>query len=140
VTTTSNPTGATEAVYEWLRGAAQPILGTDAADTGSDLRKLTDRLAAATVVGIGESTRFSRQTYGRLRRSTRPDAPLGAPSPRTPAPRSTWWHHYPARPVPTRQPNSLPPWNSCARSWISTSAVWPAGAASAVATRTRRGR
>jgi erythromycin esterase len=64
VTTTSNPTGATEAVHEWLRGAARPILGTDATDTGSDLRKLTDRLAAATVVGIGESTRFSRQTYG----------------------------------------------------------------------------
>ncbi|MGW4069433.1 erythromycin esterase family protein [Nocardia grenadensis] len=64
MTTTSNPTGATEAVREWLRGAAQPIHGTDAADTGSDLRKLTDRLAAATVAGIGESTRFSRQTYG----------------------------------------------------------------------------
>ncbi|MET8798205.1 erythromycin esterase family protein [Nocardia sp. NPDC004568] len=62
--TTSNPTDAIDAVHEWLRGAAQPILGTDPADTGSDLRRLTDRLAAATVIGLGESTRFSRQTYG----------------------------------------------------------------------------
>lgn len=62
--TTSNPTVVPEAVHEWLRSAAQPIFGTDAADTGPELRKLTDRLATATVVGIGESTRFSRQTYG----------------------------------------------------------------------------
>ncbi|MGW5385458.1 erythromycin esterase family protein [Nocardia sp. NPDC003963] len=64
MTITSASTGATEAVHEWLRSAAQPILGTDAADTGPDLRKLTDRLATAAVAGIGESTRFSRQTYG----------------------------------------------------------------------------
>ncbi|WP_327149182.1 erythromycin esterase family protein [Nocardia sp. NBC_01329] len=64
MTTTSTSTGTSEPVHEWLRSAAQPILGTDSTDTGPDLRKLTDRLATATVVGLGESTRFSRQTYG----------------------------------------------------------------------------
>lgn len=58
---TSTPSTA---VHEWLRAAARPVLGTEPGDTGSDLVPLTDRLAAATVAGLGESTRFSRQTYG----------------------------------------------------------------------------
>ncbi|WP_280271193.1 erythromycin esterase family protein [Nocardia wallacei] len=52
------------APHEWLRAAARPVLGTDSTDTGADLDALADSLATATVVGIGESTRFSRQTYG----------------------------------------------------------------------------
>lgn len=64
MTTTSTPTETADAVHRWLRTAAQPIHGTDPADTGPDLRTLTDHLATATVVGLGESTRFSRQTYG----------------------------------------------------------------------------
>lgn len=52
------------AVHEWLRAAAHPVLGTDATDTSADLNVLADSLATATVVGVGESTRFSRQTYG----------------------------------------------------------------------------
>lgn len=64
MTTTSTPTDTADAVRRWLRDNARPVHGTDAADTGPDLRTLTDHLAAATVVGLGESTRFSRQTYG----------------------------------------------------------------------------
>ncbi|MEU4315455.1 erythromycin esterase family protein [Nocardia sp. NPDC024068] len=62
--TSTAPSSSTDAVSEWLRGAARPIHGTGPAGTGSDLRPLTDRLATARVVGLGESTRFSRQTYG----------------------------------------------------------------------------
>ncbi|WP_280507514.1 erythromycin esterase family protein [Nocardia flavorosea] len=64
MTTTSTSTDTADAVHRWLRDNARPVHGTDAADTGPDLRTLTDHLAAATVVGLGESTRFSRQTYG----------------------------------------------------------------------------
>ncbi|WP_280436193.1 erythromycin esterase family protein [Nocardia carnea] len=64
MTTTSTSTDTADAVHQWLRDNARPVHGTDAADTGPDLRTLTDHLAAATVVGLGESTRFSRQTYG----------------------------------------------------------------------------
>ena len=62
--TTSTTTDTADTVHRWLRDNARPVHGTDAADTGTDLRTLTDHLAAATVVGLGESTRFSRQTYG----------------------------------------------------------------------------
>ncbi|MFI1463784.1 erythromycin esterase family protein [Nocardia carnea] len=64
MTTTSTSTDTAGAVHRWLRDNARPVHGTDAADTGPDLRTLTDHLAAATVVGLGESTRFSHQTYG----------------------------------------------------------------------------
>ncbi|MFI6870320.1 erythromycin esterase family protein [Nocardia sp. NPDC050406] len=47
------------AVRDWLRTNAHPLTPTDA-----DPGPLTDSLAAATVVGLGESTRFSVQTYG----------------------------------------------------------------------------
>lgn len=62
--TSTAPSSSTDAVSEWLRGAARPVHGTGPAATGPDLRPLTDRLAPARVVGLGESTRFSRQTYG----------------------------------------------------------------------------
>lgn len=52
------------AVHQWLRTAAHLVLATDPDHSGTDLEALIERLAAATVVGIGESTRFSRQTYG----------------------------------------------------------------------------
>ncbi|WP_405178713.1 erythromycin esterase family protein [Nocardia sp. NBC_01377] len=54
----------TAAVRHWLRANASAITATEADHTGPDLDPLIDRLAAATVVGLGESTRFSRQTYG----------------------------------------------------------------------------
>ncbi|MBF6350318.1 MULTISPECIES: erythromycin esterase family protein [Nocardia] len=62
--TPSPSTHTADAVHRWLRDNAQPVSSTDAADTGPDLRTLTDHLATATVVGLGESTRFSRQSYG----------------------------------------------------------------------------
>ncbi|MFQ6329483.1 hypothetical protein ACLMAL_25575 [Nocardia sp. CWNU-33] len=47
----------TSAVRDWLRANAHPVTGTDADYRGTDLEPLTDRLAAATVVGLGESMR-----------------------------------------------------------------------------------
>ncbi|MBF6172203.1 erythromycin esterase family protein [Nocardia blacklockiae] len=52
------------AVGDWLRAAARPVADTDAGYTGADLDALAAELATATVVGLGESTRFSAQTYG----------------------------------------------------------------------------
>ncbi|WP_051163200.1 erythromycin esterase family protein [Nocardia brevicatena] len=52
------------AVRAWLRTAAHPLTGTDAEHTDTDLEPLIERLAGATVIGLGESTRFSHQTYG----------------------------------------------------------------------------
>ncbi|WP_040695587.1 erythromycin esterase family protein [Nocardia vinacea] len=54
----------TSDLREWLRGHARPISDTDSNSTGSDIAALTERLGSATVVGLGESTRFSRQTFG----------------------------------------------------------------------------
>ncbi|MFE3441427.1 erythromycin esterase family protein [Nocardia sp. NPDC059180] len=51
------------AVQEWLRARAQP-LRTESDAVGPDLDPMVARLADATVVGLGESTRFSRQTFG----------------------------------------------------------------------------
>ncbi|MEV6428990.1 erythromycin esterase family protein [Nocardia sp. NPDC051463] len=66
-TAPASPVGAsdeTAAVRDWLRANARPVTGSDADYGGTDLEPLVDRLAAATVVGLGESTRFSRQTFG----------------------------------------------------------------------------
>ncbi|MGY1947531.1 erythromycin esterase family protein [Nocardia asiatica] len=51
-------------VRAWLRDNAVAIDSSDPDAAGSDLDALITRLGAATVVGLGESTRFSRQTYG----------------------------------------------------------------------------
>ncbi|QLY30337.1 erythromycin esterase family protein [Nocardia huaxiensis] len=51
-------------VLEWLRAAAHPVTGTRSDDTGADLEWLTGGLGDATVVGLGESTRFSAETFG----------------------------------------------------------------------------
>ncbi|MGX1763518.1 erythromycin esterase family protein, partial [Streptomyces lydicus] len=51
-------------VRDWLAAHARPISDTAPGYTGPDLAALLDRLGAATVVGLGESTRFSRQIYG----------------------------------------------------------------------------
>ncbi|MBF6437562.1 erythromycin esterase family protein [Nocardia cyriacigeorgica] len=48
---------------QWLRARARP-LRTESDAVGADLDPLIARLAEASVVGIGESTRFSRQTFG----------------------------------------------------------------------------
>lgn len=66
MTTTSTPTDPVDdaAVRAWLRTAARPLTGTDAEHTDTDLEPLIGRLNGATVIGLGESTRFSRQTYG----------------------------------------------------------------------------
>ncbi|WP_280451275.1 erythromycin esterase family protein [Nocardia cyriacigeorgica] len=53
----------TTEVQQWLRARARPVR-TEADTVGADLEPLIARLAEATVVGIGESTRFSRQTFG----------------------------------------------------------------------------
>jgi erythromycin esterase len=63
-TCTDDATGTAAAVREWLRANARPVSDTDADYIGADLDPLIDRLAAATVVGLGESTRFSQQTAG----------------------------------------------------------------------------
>lgn len=68
---TPSSTIAETAVLDWLRGAAHPVRATEPDATGTDLEPLTDRLAPAKVVGLGESTRFSRQTYGVRERITR---------------------------------------------------------------------
>ncbi|MFI6173529.1 erythromycin esterase family protein [Nocardia sp. NPDC051052] len=51
-------------VRAWLSANARPIVDTDPGYTGPDLDLLIERLGSATVVGLGESTRFSRQIYG----------------------------------------------------------------------------
>ncbi|MFI9405267.1 erythromycin esterase family protein [Nocardia sp. NPDC052316] len=51
-------------VREWLSASAHPVTDTAPGYTGPDLDPLIDRLGSATVVGLGESTRFSRQIYG----------------------------------------------------------------------------
>ncbi|WP_280233859.1 erythromycin esterase family protein [Nocardia cyriacigeorgica] len=56
-------TSRTTDVHEWLRARAQPVRTESDADA-ADIARLTEHLAEATVVGLGESTRFSRQTYG----------------------------------------------------------------------------
>ncbi|MFX0574149.1 erythromycin esterase family protein [Nocardia nepalensis] len=61
---TSESVTAASALRAWLRANARPISDTDADSTGAELAPLTDRLGSATVVGLGESTRFSRQTFG----------------------------------------------------------------------------
>ncbi|MEV5839092.1 erythromycin esterase family protein [Nocardia sp. NPDC052112] len=60
----SEPDTGTSDLREWLRARARPVFDTDSNSTGSDLAALTQRLGSATVVGLGESTRFSRQTFG----------------------------------------------------------------------------
>ncbi|WP_245551232.1 erythromycin esterase family protein [Nocardia paucivorans] len=64
ISSTAAVTGDGAAVRAWLRTAAHPLTGTDAEHTDTDLEPLIERLSGATVVGLGESTRFSRQTYG----------------------------------------------------------------------------
>ncbi|WP_433728789.1 erythromycin esterase family protein [Nocardia sp. CA-129566] len=61
---TSESVTAASDLRIWLRANARPISDTEANGTGRDLVPLTDRLGSATVVGLGESTRFSRQTFG----------------------------------------------------------------------------
>lgn len=61
---TSTTTMTDPVVLDWLRDTAHPVNETAGDATGSDLVSLTDRIAPATVVGLGESTRFSSQTYG----------------------------------------------------------------------------
>lgn len=51
-------------VRAWLSANARPVIDTDPGYAGPDLDPLIDRLGSATVVGLGESTRFSRQIYG----------------------------------------------------------------------------
>ncbi|WP_062992560.1 erythromycin esterase family protein [Nocardia anaemiae] len=54
----------TSDLREWLRTQARPIFDTGSNSVGSDIAELNERLGSATVVGLGESTRFSRQTFG----------------------------------------------------------------------------
>ncbi|WP_433196547.1 erythromycin esterase family protein [Nocardia sp. CA-107356] len=61
---TSESVSAASTLRRWLRANARPISDTEANSTGPDLAPLTARLGSATVVGLGESTRFSRQTFG----------------------------------------------------------------------------
>jgi erythromycin esterase len=61
---TGKSAGTIAELHDWLRANAHPVTDTDPGFTGPDLEPLTDRLAAATVVGLGESTRFSQQTFG----------------------------------------------------------------------------
>ncbi|WP_327110787.1 erythromycin esterase family protein [Nocardia sp. NBC_01730] len=51
-------------VHAWLGANAHAVDSTDPAFTGPDLDALLALLGPATVVGLGESTRFSRQTFG----------------------------------------------------------------------------
>jgi len=62
--TSSESVTSTAGLHEWLVAHARPITDTDANSGGSDLAPLTERLGSATVAGLGESTRFSRQTFG----------------------------------------------------------------------------
>ncbi|MFI9506919.1 erythromycin esterase family protein [Nocardia sp. NPDC052566] len=69
MTTTSAPSFTSEStdaaeLREWLRANAHPVIDTASDATGTDLTPLTDRLASATVIGLGESTRFAQQTFG----------------------------------------------------------------------------
>ncbi|WP_245673136.1 erythromycin esterase family protein [Nocardia lijiangensis] len=47
-----------------LRAAARPVASTEPGFVGQDLDELAETIGPATIVGLGESTRFSRQTYG----------------------------------------------------------------------------
>ncbi|MEU2040300.1 erythromycin esterase family protein [Nocardia niwae] len=58
-------------VRAWLRDNAVAIDSSDPDASAADLDALIARLAAATVVGLGESTRFSRQTFGVRERLSR---------------------------------------------------------------------
>ncbi|MEV6139835.1 erythromycin esterase family protein [Nocardia sp. NPDC051990] len=60
----SESDSGTSDLREWLRAQARPIFDTHSKSTGSDIAALTKQLESATVVGLGESTRFSRQTFG----------------------------------------------------------------------------
>ncbi len=60
----SESESGTSDLHEWLSARARPIFDADSNSTGSDIAALTERLGSATVVGLGESTRFSRQTFG----------------------------------------------------------------------------
>ncbi|MEU6186322.1 erythromycin esterase family protein [Nocardia sp. NPDC047038] len=51
-------------IRAWLRDNAIAIDSTEPDSPGTELDGLIARLATATVVGLGESTRFSRQTFG----------------------------------------------------------------------------
>ncbi|WP_181724921.1 erythromycin esterase family protein [Nocardia gipuzkoensis] len=51
-------------VRAWLRDNAVAIDSSDPDAPGPELDTLIARLGAASVVGLGESTRFSRQTFG----------------------------------------------------------------------------
>ncbi|MEU7630276.1 erythromycin esterase family protein [Nocardia sp. NPDC049220] len=51
-------------IHTWLGAHAHMVDSTDPAATGRDLDSLLAGLDSATVVGLGESTRFSRQTFG----------------------------------------------------------------------------
>ncbi|RDI55377.1 erythromycin esterase family protein [Nocardia mexicana] len=51
-------------LHDWLRTHARPVTDTRQNHLGDDLTPLTDSIATAKVVGLGESTRFSAQTYG----------------------------------------------------------------------------
>ncbi|WP_433523487.1 erythromycin esterase family protein [Nocardia pseudovaccinii] len=62
--TSSESVTGTSDLREWLRSHARPIFDTHSNSVGSDIATLTERLGSATVVGLGESTRFSRQTFG----------------------------------------------------------------------------
>lgn len=62
-TPSESDTGTSD-LREWLRAQARPIFDTHSKSTGSDIAVLTDQLGSATVVGLGESTRFSRETFG----------------------------------------------------------------------------
>ncbi|NEW53443.1 erythromycin esterase family protein [Nocardia cyriacigeorgica] len=63
MTTNTQASPDITAVHAWLHARAQP-LRTESDAVGTDLDPLIARLADATVVGLGESTRFSRQTFG----------------------------------------------------------------------------
>ncbi|MBF6068962.1 erythromycin esterase family protein [Nocardia farcinica] len=54
-----NTVVAEPAVREWLRATAVPVTESDAG-----LSALVERLGRARIVGLGESTRFSRETFG----------------------------------------------------------------------------
>ncbi|QIS16550.1 erythromycin esterase family protein [Nocardia arthritidis] len=64
VPASNETTSATAQLRTWLHTNAYPVVSTAPDHTGPDLRRLTDRLGAATVAGLGESTRFAEQTFG----------------------------------------------------------------------------
>ncbi|MEV0028793.1 erythromycin esterase family protein [Nocardia sp. NPDC050793] len=64
MTSTSSIARPSTEVTAWLRAAARPVADTEPDYAGKDLDELVETLGSATIVGLGESTRFSRQTYG----------------------------------------------------------------------------